>query len=137
MQNKITVSAKINAPLAKAWVAYTQGSHICKWNFASDEWHCPAAEIDLQKNGKFNYRMEAKDGSFGFDFGGTVANVQQEISLTQILGDGREIRTTFGSSGDDTIVTQTFDAEGQHDTEMQRMGWQNILNNYKKYTETL
>jgi len=124
-----------NVPLSpeRAWEVYTNPNDVTQWNFAVDEWHCPSASIDLRVGGIHRARMEAKDGSFGFDFEGTYTEVDPPHSLTLVLGDGRKSRTTFKPVSDGTLVETTFDAENQNPVEMQRDGWQAILNNYRKH----
>ncbi|MBL0051922.1 MAG: SRPBCC family protein [Bacteroidetes bacterium] len=135
MVTKITVSASINAPVEKVWDCFTNPSHIVNWNFASDDWHCPRAENDLRIGGKYNARMEAKDGSFGFDFITIYTEVEEYIKLSYTMEDGREASTIFESTGNQTNVTTIFDAENENPVEAQQQGWQMILNNFKKYTE--
>lgn len=106
-----------------------------QWNFAVEEWHCPSADIDLRVGGMHKARMEAKDGSFGFDFEGMYSEVDAPHSLTLVLDDGRKSRTTFQPSGDGTLVETTFEAESENPVDMQRDGWQSILNNYRKHAE--
>ena len=132
----ITVQTTVNAPIEKVWKFWTEPVHIIKWNNASDDWHTPRAENDLRVGGKFSARMEAKDGSFGFDFGGDYTNVIEHKIIEYILGDGRKVKIEFSSEGNTTTVVETFDAENTHSAEMQRSGWQAILDNFKKYTET-
>lgn len=131
----ITIEATVNAPVEKVWKYWTTPEHIMKWNNASDDWHTPKAENDLRVGGKFLSRMEAKDGSFGFDFGGTYEEVKTNEVIAYKLGDERKVRTTFKGEGNQTKIISTFDAETQNPIEMQRGGWQAILNNFKKYTE--
>jgi uncharacterized protein YndB with AHSA1/START domain len=132
----ITIEADIAAPIDAVWRAYTTADDITQWNFASDDWCCPSAEVDLRPGGKHLARMEAKDGSFGFDFGGVYEEVVPGKAVTLVLGDGRKSRTTFAEAGGRTVVTTTFDAEGQNPVEMQRNGWQAILNNFKAHVES-
>ena len=132
----ITVQTTVNAPSEKVWKFWTEPGHIIQWNNASDDWHTPRAENDLRVGGKFSARMEAKDGSFGFDFGGDYTNVIEHKIIEYILGDGRKVIIEFSSEGNTTTVVETFDAENTHSAEMQRSGWQAILDNFKKYTET-
>ena len=132
----ITVQTTVNAPVEKVWKFWTEPGHIVKWNNASDDWHTPRAENDLRVGGKFSARMEAKDGSFGFDFGGDYTNVVDNQTIEYILGDGRKVKIDFSSEGNSTKVVETFDAENTHPVEVQRGGWQAILDNFKKYTET-
>ena len=132
----ITVQTTVNAPIEKVWKFWTDPGHIIHWNNASDDWHTPRAENDLRVGGKFSARMEAKDGSFGFDFGGDYTNVVEHKTIEYTMGDGRKVKIDFFSEGNSTKVVETFDAENTHSVEMQRSGWQAILNNFKKYTET-
>ncbi len=136
-KTKITVDATIAADVAKVWDAWTKPEHITKWNFASDDWHCPKAENDLRVGGKFTSRMEAKDGSFGFDFEGIYDEVSDWEKITYTMPDGRQATTDFDNLGESTKVTTTFDAERVNDVEMQRAGWQAILNNFKSHVESL
>lgn len=131
----ITIEATINAPVEKVWQYWTLPEHIMKWNNASEDWHTPYAENDLRTGGKFLSRMEAKDGSFGFDFSGIYDNVKTGELIEYSLGDGRRVKISFASSGNACRVTETFDPESTNSEEMQRSGWQSILNNFKKYTE--
>lgn len=132
---KITVSNTINAPVDKVWESYTQPEHITKWNFASDDWQCPSAENDLRIGGTYKARMEAKDGSFGFDFEAVYDEIIEKKKIAYTMGDGRKCITEFESSGDATHITTTFDAETTNPEEMQKQGWQMILGNFKKYVE--
>jgi uncharacterized protein YndB with AHSA1/START domain len=133
--NKITVETTVQAPVNKVWEFWTEPTHITKWNNASDDWHTPIAENDLQVGGKFLTRMEAKDGSFGFDFGGVYDDVRLHEAISYTLGDGRQVKITFVSQGNDTKVIEAFDAENTNPIEMQKAGWQAILDNFKKYAE--
>lgn len=135
MNTAITVSATINAPVEKVWKLWSEPAHIKQWNNASDDWHTPHAENDLREGGKFSSRMEAKDGSFGFDFGGVYDVVKTHELIAYTMGDGRTVKITFEGNGSTTTVTETFDAETTHSEDMQRAGWQAILDNFKKYTE--
>lgn len=132
---KITVSTTINAPVDKVWKLYNEPEHITQWNHASDEWHSPNAENDLKPGGKFLYRMEAKDGSFGFDFGGTYSEVEDQKKITYNLDDTRAVSVDFEANGNQTTVTSVFDADAQNPVGMQQQGWQAILDNFKKYVE--
>jgi uncharacterized protein YndB with AHSA1/START domain len=132
----ITVSATVNAPIEKVWDYWNAPAHITKWAAASDDWHAPIAENDLKAGGKFMTRMEAKDGSFGFDFGGVYDEVKQHELIAYTLGDGRKVKITFSGNGNTTNITETFEAEETNPIEMQQGGWQSILNNFKKYAET-
>ncbi|MBT2738659.1 SRPBCC family protein [Neobacillus sp. C211] len=132
---KITVKATVHAPVEKVWEYWTEPNHITKWNNASDDWHTPIAENDLTVGGKFLTRMEAKDGSFGFDFGGIYDEVKLNEAISYTMGDGRKVDITFKGHGNETQVIETFDAETTNSIEMQQAGWQAILDNFKKYSE--
>lgn len=132
---QVTISVVVNAPVDKVWAAWTTPADIINWNNASPDWHTPRAENDLRVGGSFTSRMEAKDGSFGFDFGGVYDEVETHKVIAYTLGDNRKVRVLFESNGAQTTVTETFDAENQNPVEMQRAGWQAILDNFKKYTE--
>lgn len=132
----ITVVAEVNAPVEKVWNSWTAPEQITKWNFASDDWHCPKAENDLRTGGKFSSTMAAKDGSFSFDFGGTHDEVTIHKTIRTTLGDGRKMNVSFEEKDGKTMVTESFEAENTNSLEMQRGGWQAILNNFKKHTET-
>ncbi|HTL10083.1 MAG TPA: SRPBCC family protein [Chitinophagaceae bacterium] len=132
----ITVKNTIQAPLAKVWDYWTKPEHITQWNNASDDWHTPRAENDLRAGGRFLARMEAKDGSMGFDFGGVYDEVRDKELIASTIGDGRKIRVQFTAAGDATEVVESFEAEDTHSVDMQRAGWQAILDNFKKYTES-
>jgi uncharacterized protein YndB with AHSA1/START domain len=132
----ITIEATINAPVEKVWKLWNDPEDIKKWCSASDDWHTPKAENDLRKGGTFNSRMEAKDGSFGFDFGGVYDDVKTNDLIAYTLGDGRKVKITFSGNGNETKVVETFDPENENPVEMQRDGWQAILNNFKKYAES-
>jgi len=134
---QITVEAIVNAPVEKVWKTWSEPQHITKWCAASDDWHAPKAENDLRTGGKFSTRMEAKDGSFGFDFGGVYDNVKKNELIEYTMGDGRKVQVTFSPSGNQTKIVETFEAESTNPVEMQRGGWQAILDNFKKYTETI
>jgi uncharacterized protein YndB with AHSA1/START domain len=135
MSNQITITATVNADIKKAWDYYTQPEHITKWNFADPSWQCPSASNDMQVGGKYSARMEAKDGSFGFDFEATYDEIVEGKSFTYTIPDGRQVTVVFNPTGNQTEVTVTFDTENQNSFEMQKNGWQAILNNYKSYTE--
>lgn len=132
---KISIQATVHATTQKAWDYYTLPEHIIHWNFASPDWHCPAATADVRVGGKFSARMEAKDGSFGFDFEGIYSEIIPGEKLVYGLADGRQVAVSFTKLDDNTTVTVDFDAENENPIDMQRDGWQAILNNYKTYTE--
>ena len=132
----ITVEQTINAPVTKVWQFWTMPEHITKWNNASADWHTPRAENDLRPGGSFASRMESRDGKMGFDFGGTYDAVTTNEYIEYTLGDGRKVKISFTSlGGSSTKVAESFEAENTHSTDMQRGGWQSILDNFKKYTE--
>lgn len=133
---QIKVETIIAAPVEDVWHAYNSPDHIIRWNFASDEWCCPRAKADLQPGGRLTSRMEAKDGSMGFDFGGTYEAVVPQEAITLVLDDGRKVLTTFTEAEEGTTVTTTFDPENQNPAEMQRDGWQAILDNFKAHVES-
>ena len=132
---KITVQATINADIKKVWNYYNNPKHITKWNFADPSWQCPNAENDMKVGGKYRARMEAKDGSFGFDFEATYSEIIDGEQFTYGLGE-RNVNVKFNSLSNQTEVIVAFDAENENPIEMQRAGWQSILNNFKNYTET-
>lgn len=136
MSNKITVTATVNADIKKTWDYYTNPVHITKWNFADPSWQCPSASNDMRIGGKYSARMEAKDGSFGFDFEAIYDEIAEGEKFTYTMPDGRQVNVAFKKDGSQTDVIVTFDAEEQNSLEMQKGGWQAILNNFKSYTET-
>ena len=132
----LTVENTINAPVEKVWELWTKPEHIIKWNNASDDWHTPSAENDLRAGGKFLSRMEAKDGSMGFDFGGVYDVVRKNEYIEYTIGDGRKVKINFTSTGNKTKVVESFESEDTHSVEMQQGGWQAILDSFKKYVES-
>ncbi|MCB0653843.1 MAG: SRPBCC family protein [Saprospiraceae bacterium] len=132
--SKITVQATINADSKKVWDYYTNPKHIIHWNFADPSWHCPSAENDMRIGGTYKARMEAKDGSFGFDFEAIYSNIVEGKNFTYEFG-GRTATVQFTDLGKQTEVVVTFDPEDENPIEMQKGGWQAILNNFKNYTE--
>ncbi|MDD4968180.1 MAG: SRPBCC family protein [Paludibacter sp.] len=132
----ITVQALIQAPVNKVWKLWTDPNHIVNWCFASDDWHAPIAENDLKVDGKFLTRMEAKDGSSGFDFAGKYTQVELYKQIAYILDDGRKVQITFTEKNNETTVQETFEAENLNSIELQETGWQAILDTFKKYVET-
>lgn len=135
MSNKVTVTATVNADSKKVWDYYNQPEHITKWNFADPSWHCPSATNDMRVGGKYVSRMEAKDGSFGFDFEATYDEVVEGKKFTYTMPGGRQVTVVFNENNGSTGIDVTFDAETENPIEMQRDGWQAILDNFKKYTE--
>lgn len=134
-KTKITIEAQVAASVQKVWDYYNKPQHITQWNFAHESWQCPSAENDLRPGGKLKSRMEARDGSFGFDFGGTYDSVKINEEIAYTLGDNRKVKVVFIDLGDRTKILETFEAEGENSVDMQKDGWQAILNNFKKYTE--
>ena len=132
---KITVEAEVTAIPKEVWYAWVTPDHITKWNFAIDEWCCPSAEIDLRAGGKFKYRMEARDGSVGFDFEGVFTKIAPQESLHFALGDERLVTIEFTQTANGTRVTEMFEAEDENSAAQQKQGWQSILNNFKKHVE--
>ncbi|ESU27013.1 Activator of Hsp90 ATPase 1 family protein [Flavobacterium limnosediminis JC2902] len=132
----VTISAKVNAPVEKVWEFWTLPKHITKWNNASDDWHTPHASNDLRPEGKFSFRMEAKDGSFGFDFEGIYDKIKTNKFIDYTIADGRKVQIHFETVGIETVITECFEAEETNSVELQQGGWQSILNNFKKYTES-
>jgi uncharacterized protein YndB with AHSA1/START domain len=134
---KITVETVVNASIDKVWQYWTEPAHIMNWNFASDDWCAPKAVNDLRVGGKFSSRMEAKDGSFGFDFGGVYDEVNINEMIRYTLEDDRKVEIIFSISGNGTWLVETFDAETENSVDLQKGGWQAILNNFKKYVENI
>lgn len=135
-RQKVTVSAAIHAPVEKVWVYWTAPQHIVHWNFASQDWHTPHASNDLREGGKFSYRMEAKDGSMGFDFTGTYTKVLLNKQIQFILDDEREVRINLKQENELTLLTETFEAEDMNSITLQQAGWQSILNHFREYVES-
>lgn len=136
-KTKITVQVIVNSTKEKVWDSWNKPKHIVNWCFASPDWHCPKSENDLQPGGNFISRMEAKDGSFGFDFGGVYQEVKKNEFISYIMDDGRKVSIEFSETPTGILVKETFEAEATNPVEMQRGGWQAILENYKTYTESL
>jgi uncharacterized protein YndB with AHSA1/START domain len=133
----ITIEITVNAQIEKAWRAWTSPELITRWNFASDDWACPRAELDLRRGGEFKYRLEAKDGSMGFDFEGAFTAVDIKRRIEYSLGDDRKVTVDFIPEEGSTRIVETFEAEDVHSAEQQKQGWQSILGNFKKFVETL
>ncbi len=134
-KTKITVETAVRVPVATAWKLFSEPEHITHWNQASDDWHTPWAENDLRPGGKFDFRMEARDGSSGFDFSGVYDQVNANEEIAYTMDDGRKAKVTFSRRGPDTAITETFEAESENPVEMQRQGWQSILDHFKRYAE--
>lgn len=133
---KVTVEATVNAPVEKVWNAWNTPADITQWNTADPSWHCPSSENDLRVGGSFKTRMEAKDGSFGFDFGGVYDEVELNQKIAYTMGDGRKVVTSFTKDGGKTHIKTIFDAETINDPERQKQGWQSIMNNFVNYVES-
>lgn len=136
-QTPITVSVTVFLPADKAWEVWTNPQHVTQWNSASPEWHTPKAENDLRAGGTFSYRMEARDGSFGFDFAGQYDEVIPMEKIAYTIADGRKVVITFTEQEGATEVIEVFEAENTNPIEMQRAGWQAIMDHYKEYAEGL
>lgn len=132
---KIKIETAINSSPDKAWDYYTTPDHITQWNFATDTWCCPWAENDMRLGGKYRARMEARDGSFGFDFEAVYDAIEPKKHFSYTMPDNRNVVVKFAQHENDTLVSIEFDAENENPIEMQRDGWQAILNNFKKYVE--
>ena len=132
---RIKVEALVKAPVADVWKAWNRPEDIMNWNTADPGWHCPSSENDLREGGSFKNRMEARDGSFGFDFEGSYDRVEPHKEISYTMSDGRRATTLFSEKDGGTSVSTSFDAESQNDPEFQKQGWQAILDNFKKYLE--
>lgn len=132
---KIVIFVDVSRPIDLVWQALTQPNWISQWNFASDDWACPNASIQLEVGKRFNYRMEAKDGSFGFDFEGTFTDINIGKSYAYVMDDGRQVKLSLDVIDGKTRVTESFDPETENPVELQREGWLAILNNLKKLCE--
>jgi uncharacterized protein YndB with AHSA1/START domain len=132
---KITVETKIAAPIEEVWRAWNTPDDIKQWNSASDDWHTTKSAVDLRVGGAFSSRMEAKDGSMGFDFAGTYTKVIEHELIESVFGD-RVLLVEFMAGQGGVTVRETFDAESTHSIEQQRHGWQSILNSFKKHVES-
>ena len=132
---KIQVETTVAAPLARVWDCWTDPAHIVHWNFASADWHCPKASNDLRAGGTFSYTMASRDGAMSFDFGGVYEEVAEHQKITYALADGRRVEVAFAAGADGTRVMEIFDPENVHPADMQRAGWQAILDNFRRYVE--
>src|SRR5690606_6993982 len=139
MNNKpiIRISTEINADCQAVWTSYNNPIHISKWNQATPDWQTTRTEIDLNVGGKFKHRMEAKDGSFHFDFEGTFTQIEPNKNLSYVLDDDRKVDVIFSEKSGKTTVSVNFEAENQNDVEMQKNGWQAILNSFKNFVENI
>jgi uncharacterized protein YndB with AHSA1/START domain len=136
-KTNITIETLVNAPIEKVWAFWIEPKHIVQWCNASDDWHAPHAENDLRNDGKFKTTMAAKDGSVSFDFEGIYTNVQPYKVIEYTIGDGRKVVINFlAENANQVKVVETFEAESIHPVDMQRDGWQSILNNFKKHVES-
>ena len=133
----ITVETTVNAPVEKVWDAWSEPKHITQWCQASDDWHAPYADNDLRVGGQFKTTMAAKDGSFSFDFGGEYTKVDPSKTIEYTMGDGRKVQVYFTEEKGQSHIVETFEPESMNPVEMQRGGWQAILDNFKKYTESI
>lgn len=133
----VTIQTTVKAPIELVWKCWTEPEHIKQWNSASEDWHTTAAENDLRVGGAFLSRMEAKDGSFGFDFSGIYDEVKRFEAIAYTLGDQRKVRITFRGEEKETNIVERFDAESMNSIEMQEAGWQSILDHFKSYVESL
>lgn len=131
----ITIETTVNKPIQTVWQYWNEPDHIVNWNYASEDWHTTKASNDLRIGGKFSSRMEAKDGSIGFDFEGIYDQIVENKLISYKLGDNRCVKITFEDNGSSTKIIETFDAESENSLELQRKGWQSILNHFKKYVE--
>ena len=134
-KSTITIEVIINASIEKVWECWTNIEHIVNWYYASDDWHAPYAENDLRAGGRFKTTMSAKDGSMSFDFEGTYTTVKSFEHIEYTIDDGRKVVISFSNSDTRVEIVQTFEAESENSLELQRNGWQAILNNFKAYTE--
>ena len=134
-RSTITVNTRVRIHLEKVWDLWTNPHHILHWNQASADWQTTTAENNLRNGGKFSYRMESKDGKYGFDFKGVYTEIVQFKSIISLLGDGRKVVVNFESDGDVTAITETFEAEKINDPELQKKGWQSILDSFRRYAE--
>jgi uncharacterized protein YndB with AHSA1/START domain len=131
----ITVTADIEAPLPQVWEQWTNPDHVIHWNFASADWHCPAAESDFRPGGSFHYTMAARDGSFSFVLSGTFEAIDDAAYISLRLEDGRRVTTRFEAADGRTRVTESFEPETMNPEALQRQGWQAILDNFRAYAE--
>ncbi len=134
-RNIVTIAGIVRAPIEKVWKYYTEPKHITQWSFASDDWEASAATNDVRNGGKFSTTMRSKDGSESFDFTGSYTDVKENEFLMYTLDDGRNVTVAFTPQEDNTKIVITFEPENENPLDMQRLGWQAILNNFKKYTE--
>lgn len=136
-KQRITIETIVKKPIDQVWEKWALPAHIMKWNNASEDWYTPSAENDLRAGGTFTYKMSAKDGSYSFDFGGVYDEVILNRKIAYTLGDDRKVVIEFIEEGETIRIVETFEAEETHSLEMQRIGWQAILDNFKRYTESV
>ncbi len=136
MKQLVTVQIDVSATIQKAWDFLTDPQHIIQWNFASTEWECPSASHELKVGGALNYKMAAKDGTMGFDYKGTFTEIKPKELLEYTLDDGRKVSIRFREDNEMTSITESFEVEDENTLEMQRQGWQAILENFKTYIES-
>lgn len=134
---EITIQADVKATMENVWASWNEPEHVVKWNTADESWHTPKAENDFRVGGSFCYRMEAKDGSMGFDFEGVYEDIKEKAYIATRLGDNRSVKTTFTQKDGYVEIVEVFEAEGSNPVELQKNGWQSILDNFKAYTEKL
>ena len=135
MKEKITIQTSVNAPIEKIWQYWNEPTHMTHWNFASNDWCCPKASVDLKVGGKFAARMESKDGTQGFDFEGVYTKIEDNKKIEYVIADSRTVAIEFIPQEIGYNIVETFEAETMNPIEMQRGGWQAILDNFKKYAE--
>lgn len=135
-KRRIRIQTDIQAPVSRVWRHWTDPTHVRRWNSAMEGWHTPYAESDLSVGGRFNYRMETVDGSIGFDYAGVYDAIRPETRIELTLDDGRKVSVDFSGNDERTHIDQEFEAENENPEDMQRAGWQNILDNFKTYTES-
>lgn len=131
----ITVETTVHAPLAQVWQCWNNPADICRWNAATPDWHTPSASVDLREGGRFTARMEAVDGSAGFDFGGIYTRVDPQRRIDYVMDDTRKVRVEFIDDGSTVTIREILDAEATHSVEQQRQGWQAILDSFRRYVE--
>ncbi len=133
--DSIKITIQIDASIEKVWDNYTKPEHIMEWNYATDEWHCPSASCDLRPKGEFSFRMASKDGKHEFDLKGTYIDILDQEYISYALEDGRKVYVNFEDTANGISIEQTFEPESSNSHEVQRHGWQAILENFKKYVE--
>lgn len=133
MNNPITIQTTVDAPIDTVWKCWISPEHITQWNAASEDWHTPKAMSNFEIGGSFSYRMEAKDGSMGFDLNGVFDQINEHRFIAYTMEDDRKVEIDFEAQGNQTLITERFEAESMNSRELQQMGWQAILNNFAKY----